>query len=129
MIQRIWGRIRLFLLLCGIWGALFFNIANVNGDILFYPTMVFYVLYRIGHMYVLFLLLSRITINGERIRRRDNKTSEQEGLVIILLSMILSVSFLSGAAVAASRWWRTLEYPPNIETYYASYKDWLFNSD
>ena len=83
MIQRIWGRIRLFLLLCGIWGALFFNIANVNGHILFYPTMFFYVLYRIGHLYVLLLLLSRIAMNGERIRRqRDNKTSELRRLVI-----------------------------------------------
>ena len=129
MIQRIWGRIRLFLLLCGIWGALFFTIANVNGHILFYPTMFFYVLYRIGHMYVLFLLLSRIAMNGERIRRRDNKTSDQEGFVIILLFMILVVSFFSGTEVVSSRWWRILEYPPNIDTYYASYKDWLFISD
>ena len=130
MIQRIWGRIRLFLLLCGIWGALFFTIANVNSDVWFFPTMEFYVLYRIGHIYVLFLLLRGILRNGERIKRVDNKRSELGRLIAAFSYLLLLVAVIfSGMTEGSSRWWRTLSYTSNIETYFATYKECLFPCD
>ena len=129
MIQRIWGRIRLFLLLCGIWGALFFTIANVNSDVWFFPTMDFYVLYRIGHIYVLFLLIRGFIKNGERVRRPRKKGDDLTDVeVILMLSLIYLMLIIAGLIGQVfenhSRWWRTLESLSNIEVYFAEYKEY-----
>lgn len=128
MIQRIVGRIRLFLLLCGIWGALFFTIANVNSDAWFFPTMDFYVLYRIGHLYVLYLLGRGIIRNREFMRISGIKANQTWTNVVIFLMYLLLIDIIP-LGYSSSRWWKTLELPSNTEAYFALHKEWPLHVD
>ena len=126
MMQRIVGRIRLFLLLCGIWGALFFSIANVNSDVWFFPTMDFYILYQIGYTYVIFLLIRGFLNNGEHLRRSGNRGNDLPTYTFFLLA----IAFVFIPAIGSpSLWWRTLESPSSMEVYFAMNKEGPFSID